>query len=91
MHEKETKEKKKPDFNASRPMASSRGELNYDSGVTAEEARQLGLEKEYSGWDVYSNEAKKVDTELVNDWKDSLNSLLLFVSTFSSDATPILM
>ena len=31
-------------------------------------------------WDVYNNEARKVDTELVNDWRESLNGLLLFVS-----------
>jgi hypothetical protein len=37
-------------------------------------------EPEYTVWDVYNNEARKVDTELVNDWKESLNSLLLFVS-----------
>jgi len=42
--------------------------------------RILGMVKEYTAWDVYNNEARKVDTELVNDWKDSLNSLLLFVS-----------
>ncbi|KIM23262.1 hypothetical protein M408DRAFT_77835, partial [Serendipita vermifera MAFF 305830] len=35
--------------------------------------------KEYSGWDVYNNEAKKLDTEMINDWRNSLNSLLLFV------------
>jgi Family of unknown function (DUF6535) len=39
-----------------------------------------GMTKEYTAWDVYNNEARKVDTELVNDWRDSLNSLLLFVS-----------
>lgn len=38
------------------------------------------MTNEYSGWDVYNNEAKKVDTELVKDWTASLNSLLLFVS-----------
>jgi hypothetical protein len=38
-----------------------------------------GMPREYSGWDVYNNEAKIVDTELVNDWRGSLKSLLLFV------------
>jgi Family of unknown function (DUF6535) len=42
-----------------------------------------GMTKEYSGWDVYNNEAKKTDTELVNDWRESLNSLLLFVSVLA--------
>lgn len=31
-------------------------------------------------WDVYNNEARKVDTELVKDWTSSLNFLLIFVS-----------
>jgi Family of unknown function (DUF6535) len=50
------------------------------TGVAAEGGRLPGMTKEYSAWDVYNNEARKVDTELVNDWRDSLNSLLLFVS-----------
>jgi hypothetical protein len=45
-----------------------------------EGGRLPGMTREYSAWDVYNNEARKVDTELVNDWRDSLNSLLLFVS-----------
>ena len=36
--------------------------------------------KETSAWDIYNTEAKKVDDELVKDWTDSLNSLLVFVS-----------
>jgi hypothetical protein len=40
----------------------------------------LFSEPENTVWDVYNNEARKVDTELVNDWKESLNTLLLFVS-----------
>jgi hypothetical protein len=40
----------------------------------------LGQTPEYTGWDVYNNEAIKVDTELVKDWTASLNFLLVFVS-----------
>lgn len=36
--------------------------------------------KETTAWDVYNNEARKVDAELVKDWNASLKSLLLFVS-----------
>lgn len=36
--------------------------------------------KESTIWDVYNNEARIVDRELVKDWESSLNSLLLFVS-----------
>jgi hypothetical protein len=43
--------------------------------------RVLGMMKEYSGWDVYNNEARKVDNELVKDWTTSLNFLLIFVSS----------
>ena len=39
-----------------------------------------GMTPEHTGWDVYNNEARKVDTELVKDWNASLNALLLFVS-----------
>ncbi|KIM29772.1 hypothetical protein M408DRAFT_67442, partial [Serendipita vermifera MAFF 305830] len=45
------------------------------------------MTKEYSGWDVYNNEAKKVDTELVKDWRESLNSLLLFAAIFAAVLT----
>jgi len=58
---------------------------NVDSHEPADAETDTGeripsATKEYTAWDVYNNEARKVDTELVNDWKDSLNSLLLFVS-----------
>jgi hypothetical protein len=48
--------------------------------MTREGERILGMTKENSGWDVYNNEARKVDTELVKDWTTSLNFLLIFVS-----------
>jgi hypothetical protein len=37
---------------------------------------------------VYNNEAKKVDNELINDWRDSLNFLLVFVSIFGANVGP---
>jgi hypothetical protein len=40
-----------------------------------------GMVKENSAWDVYNNEARKVDNELVKDWTASLNFLLVFVSS----------
>jgi hypothetical protein len=36
--------------------------------------------RESTIWDVYNNEARIVDNELVKDWMSSLNFLLLFVS-----------
>jgi Family of unknown function (DUF6535) len=42
-----------------------------------------GMVKESTVWDVYNNEARKVDNELVKDWTASLNFLLVFVSPLS--------
>jgi hypothetical protein len=53
---------------------------DYAVNEMGEGDRILGLTTEYSGWDVYNNEARKVDRELVKDWTASLNFLLLFVS-----------
>jgi hypothetical protein len=50
------------------------------AGTAAEVEHLLLRKKEHDAWDVYNTEAKKQDTELVNDWRNSLNSLLLFVS-----------
>jgi hypothetical protein len=52
-------------------------EPNLNMNETA--ARTFGTVKESTAWDVYNTEAKKIDTELIKDWRDSLNSLLLFV------------
>ena len=58
---------------------SGRETLDEASHPLGREEVHLGMTKEYSGWDVYNNEALKVDTELVKDWQTSLNSLLIFV------------
>lgn len=42
------------------------------------------LVKETTTWEIYNNEARKVDNELVKDWTATLNFLLLFVSDSSS-------
>jgi Family of unknown function (DUF6535) len=47
--------------------------------IRPKEEDLIQMDKENSVWDVYNNEARKVDNELVKDWRDSLNSLLLFV------------
>lgn len=52
-----------------------------------DEMRIPALAKEYSGWDVYNNEAKKIDFELVKDWTSSLNFLLLFAAIFAAVLT----
>ncbi|KIM25637.1 hypothetical protein M408DRAFT_37809, partial [Serendipita vermifera MAFF 305830] len=42
-------------------------------------------------WDVHNNEAMKVDNELVKDWKESLNSLLLFAAIFAAVLTAFII
>jgi Family of unknown function (DUF6535) len=49
-------------------------------GVGGQEGRVIGMTAEHTAWDIYNNEARKVDTEFVKDWRENLNSLLLFVS-----------
>jgi hypothetical protein len=31
-------------------------------------------------WDIYNRKASEVDREIIKDWNDSLNTLLIFVS-----------
>lgn len=47
----------------------------FGGGMTSDDIQIPGFSKEYSGWDVYNNEARKVDMELVKDWTSTLNSL----------------
>ena len=63
------------------------GRLNNNSplrGIVAnirpDEEHVHAMAKESTVWDVYNNEARKVDNELVKDWTASLNLLLVFVS-----------
>ena len=50
-----------------------------NAGIDGEFA--YSILKENTAWDVYNNEARKVDNELVKDWTSSLNFLLVFVSS----------
>jgi Family of unknown function (DUF6535) len=68
-----------PNLGTSRTRAPDRRRKEIIEIGPGEGGRLPGMTREYSAWDVYNNEARKVDTELVNDWRDSLNSLLLFV------------
>ncbi|KIM20823.1 hypothetical protein M408DRAFT_122873 [Serendipita vermifera MAFF 305830] len=86
----EEKAEKKQDVGGFKQRAVIGNEQKY-SGVMSEEERLLGLEKEYSGWDVYNNEAKKVDTELVKDWTSSLNFLLVFAAIFAAVLTAFII
>jgi Family of unknown function (DUF6535) len=75
-----------PNLGTSHTRAPDRRRKELIEIGTGEGGRLPGMTKEYSAWDVYNNEARKVDTELVNDWRDSLNSLLLFVSIVPIDS-----
>jgi len=57
----------------------------YGTSVGIEGERLPGFVKEFTAWDVYNNESKKVDDELVKDWTVSLNFLLVFVRTMPLD------
>lgn len=61
----------------SRFQADAPNDRKEDANVQQYDTRRF---KENSIWDVYNNEARMVDRELVKDWTTSLNSLLLFVS-----------
>lgn len=52
--------------------------------LRAEDDWAPGITKESNAWDVYNNEARKVDTEMVKDWRESLNSLLIFTAIFAA-------
>ena len=73
-------EKKMSDLENTREDRRRGATVYTDLGAASNIDMIPGMTKEYSGWDVYNNEAKKVDTELIRDWRESLNSLLLFVS-----------
>ncbi|KIM20694.1 hypothetical protein M408DRAFT_30152 [Serendipita vermifera MAFF 305830] len=63
------------------------------AGLTTKGERVHGLvtEYEHTVWDVHNNEAMKVDNELVKDWKESLNSLLLFAAIFAAVLTAFII
>jgi Family of unknown function (DUF6535) len=75
----ETRERPKP------PVTFTRNLSNDTARVVMTDVRMdgehiPGMVKESTVWDVYNNEARKVDDELVKDWTASLNFLLVFVS-----------
>jgi Family of unknown function (DUF6535) len=76
----EEMDEKKPQVPHNQPTPKGGLTQEHVPEATSEPARILGITKEYSGWDVYNNEARKVDNELVKDWTTSLNFLLIFVS-----------
>jgi hypothetical protein len=64
----EEMDEKKPQVPDNKPMAKGGLAQEHVPEATSEADRILGMTKDYSGWDVYNNEARKVDNELVKDW-----------------------
>jgi hypothetical protein len=50
----------------------------------AREARKpgepLNVTENTTVWEIYNHKAAEVDREMIKDWNDSLNTLLIFVS-----------
>jgi hypothetical protein len=40
----------------------------------------LVVAKDTTAWEIYNHKASEVDREMIKDWNDSLNTLLIFVS-----------
>jgi Family of unknown function (DUF6535) len=80
--EKENNDEKRIKAPVTQPKATIGLAQEHAPEMTSDGDRILGMTKENSGWDVYNNEARKVDMELVKDWTTSLNFLLIFVSVF---------
>jgi hypothetical protein len=36
--------------------------------------------KDTTAWEIYNHKASEIDREMIKDWNDSLNTLLIFVS-----------
>ena len=56
--------------------------VELETGMSGEREQLPGVPKEYSGWDVYNNEAKKVDTELVNELKPNALAALEWIDHY---------
>jgi hypothetical protein len=40
----------------------------------------LVVTKDTTAWEIYNHKASEIDREMIKDWNDSLNTLLIFVS-----------
>jgi hypothetical protein len=40
----------------------------------------LAVTKETTAWEIYNHKASGIDKEMIKDWNDNLNTLLIFVS-----------
>jgi hypothetical protein len=42
--------------------------------------KPLVVTKDTTAWEIYNHRASEIDREMIKDWNDSLNTLLIFVS-----------
>lgn len=42
----------------------------------------LAVNADTTAWEIYNDRAFAIDKELIKDWNDSLNTLLIFVSSY---------
>jgi hypothetical protein len=53
------------------------------------EVRRFGdplvVTEETTAWEIYNHKATEIDRELIKDWNDSLNTLLILVSCKTRD------
>jgi hypothetical protein len=52
--------------------------IPLDSGERPRES--LKVTPDTTAWDIYNDQAEQVENEVVRDWKDTLSTLLVFVS-----------
>lgn len=72
-------------------VGNTTGILPLRNNILEEDEYIPGMVRETTVWNVYNNEARKVDTELVKDWKDSLNFLLVFAAIFAAVLTAFII
>jgi hypothetical protein len=49
----------------------------------------LNMTENTTVWEIYNYESGKIDREMIKDWNDSLNTLLIFVSRHSNSVIPV--
>jgi hypothetical protein len=70
---------------ASDPMETKTSSPTKLFGLRKESRQADGpfaVTEEATAWEIYNHKVSKIDRELIKDWNDSLNTLLIFVRCF---------
>ncbi|PVF96430.1 hypothetical protein CPB86DRAFT_709180, partial [Serendipita vermifera] len=51
----------------------------------------LVVTDETTAWEIYNHKASEVDREMIKDWNDSLNTLLIFTALYSAVLTAFII